>query len=213
MSQPGLRLSPSPWTCLMAGSRAAKRQSRSEQGFSADLLEMRMWVLMTLLAGVVRCCHQSDWFRVLTSRQRNAAGTTHCDYHLNQAAHKALISGYFPCVSATLFMTLSALGILNPLRYGVQPLHAAACRDTHQKWWCGGHKGISESAGTLSVWEMPHPCSSVHDEGPTGICSVFFSLIWGSKLLEAEDLTHVEYTCANTQYEIVAETHFLISFF
>lgn len=116
MSQPGLRLSPSPWTCLMAGSRAAKRQSRSEQGFSADLLEMRMWVLMTLLAGVVRCCHQSDWFRVLTSRQRNAAGTTHCDYHLNQAAHKALISGYFHCVSATLFMTLSALGILNPLR-------------------------------------------------------------------------------------------------
>lgn len=100
------------------GVRLPKRQSRSEQGFSADHLEMRIWVLMTLLAGVVRCWHQSDWFRVLTSRQRNAAGATRCDYHLNQAAHEALISGYFHCVSATLFMPLSSWGILNPLRDG-----------------------------------------------------------------------------------------------
>lgn len=69
-----------------------KRQKRTEQGFGTDFLVMRIWLLMTLLAGVARCWHQSDWFGMLTSRQRNAACTTRCDYCIQRASSRGIAS-------------------------------------------------------------------------------------------------------------------------
>lgn len=180
---------------------------------SADLLEMRVRVLMTLLAGVVRCWHQSDWFRMLTSRQRNAAGTTHCDYHLNEAAHEAPHLWVFPlCLCYTTHNTLITGHFEPPQGWGCNPSvllpAGTAVRGDG-----------TEATGELLSLQAHHLFERCHIHVPQcmmrvqqALCSVFFSLIWGSKLLEKEDLP-CGVTRANTQYETDAGTCIFFSSF
>lgn len=108
----------------MAGDRAAKKAVKTEQGFGADFLERRIWPLMTLLAGVARRWHHSDWFGMLTSRQRNAACATRCHYCLQPASspQRHHVRGYFHCVSATIFVTAPITGHFeSPQGWGGNP--------------------------------------------------------------------------------------------
>lgn len=134
---------------------------------------MRIWVLMTLLAGVVRCWHQSDWFRALTSRQKNAASSTHCDYHLSEAAHEAPHLWIFPLSPCyTIHNTLTTGHFEPSQRWGCSPAGTAIRGDGLEA------TGESLSLQAHSLFErchihVPHCIMRVQQ----ALCSVFLSLI------------------------------------
>lgn len=173
---------------------------------------MRIQVLKTLLAGVVRCWHQSDWFRMLTSRQRNAASTTHCDYHLNEAAHEAPHLWIFPlCLCYTIHNTLITGHFEPPQGWGCNPSMPLPAGTAVRG---DGTEATGESL-SLQAHRLFERCH-IHVPQCMGrvqqaLCSECFSLIWGSKLLEAEDLpcgvTHVQIL----NYETDAGTHTFFS--
>lgn len=154
---------------------------------------------MTLLEGVVRWWHQSDWFRAMTSRQRNALHTVITTSARQLTRHH--ICGHFHCVSATLLTTASSQGIWNPLRDGgaIPPCCCLQGQPSEVMVW--------RPQGNLSLqahrlYERCHihvPLCIIRVQQE--LCSLS-CLICRSKLLEAEDLTQVE---------SLIQGHFLLS--
>lgn len=155
---------------------------------------MRIWLLMTLLAGVARCWHQSDWFGMLTSRQRNAACATRCDYHLRRASSWGTASGDISTASLLQYswqlpLDVHLWGVLNPLRDAgaippvLLPARTAVRGD-------GAEAGVeSPSLQTCHLFERCHvhvPLCMMRVR--QAVFSVFFSLIWESELLQAGNL-------------------------